>query len=226
MNSRAILATFATLLLGAGCGVRVHDGGPRGGGSTGPGSGGGSTTGSGDIPTFVIDAGAGVNLPDLAYAVTTNGLDWTLAWTGDVSFRHFEGEIIGAGTLSGLQFVNGFAGDQARQVEPGRVQFDASTDGALNQSITLRSDSQPVRFNLYIDGSPAVGAVVFSSAGALATTDAMPFDLLTEDQVRARGATVTQARPFERGDGGRTTDSARSGARLVPAPGAAEHGTR
>ena len=65
-----------------------------------------------------------------------------------------------------------------------------------------------------------MGAVVFSSAGAVSTTDAMPFELLTEDQVRARGTTVTQARRLEQG--GRTTDAARAGARLIPAPGAGD----
>lgn len=219
MKRRAILA-LATLTLGAlgtGCGFHSYNGydGPRGGGG-----GGGGGVPVDPTAAFVIDPGAGVNLPDLAYAVTTNGLDWTLAWTGDAAFHRFEGELIGAGTLSRVQFANGFQGDVVRQVEAGRVQFDANTDGSLNQSITLRSDTQPMRFNLYIDGQAAVGAVAFMSQGRLSTTDSMPFDLLTPDQVQAKGATVTQARALPE-PAAAAASAAGKGARFIPAPGAA-----
>jgi hypothetical protein len=171
----------------------------------------------GTIPTYIIDAGVGVDLPELSYAVTTNGLDWTLAWTGDDFVRGFSGEIIGPGRLSQARFSGGFAGDEVTQPEAGRLRFSAATDISVMQSITVRSDQQPVRFNLFIDGAPAVRGVVFSSGGVVSANEAIPFDLMTAD--RAQGVETAHPPAAARDDGARTSAAAgKARERFVPAP--------
>jgi len=134
---------------------------------------------------FFIDDGAGVTLPEDAFSITVNGEAWALTWRGDYGFHDFTGEIVNGSRIDGVTFAGGYAGDWVSQPEPGRVQFGASTDGYNLQSITLASASEPLRFNLYVDGYPATYAVVFSSGGIESTSDVMPFDLMTAVTARA-----------------------------------------
>lgn len=134
---------------------------------------------------FFIDDGVGVLLPEYAYAITVNGAAWALTWLGDAGFHTFTGSIYNGSTIDDVVFAGGFAGDAVTQPDASTVQFSASTDGSDIQSITLDSGSEPVSFDLYIDGNPAIGNVVYSSSGVLSTTDVMPFDLLTGAGARA-----------------------------------------
>lgn len=147
-----------------------------------------SSTQDASIATFAIDVGVGVGLDENTYAITTNGADWSVAWRGDRYFRHFQGEIINGTRFSGLAKAGLFAGDVVRQTAPNRVLVDAHTDGRHIQSFTVRSGSEPVRFNLWIDGAPAAFAVIFPSAGIESTSDVMPFDLVIGDIAGVRSA--------------------------------------
>jgi len=140
------------------------------------------------LATFTIDVGAGVGLDENTYAITTNGADWSVTWRGDRYFRRFQGEVLNGTRFSGLAKAGLFAGDVVRQTAPNRVVFDTHTDGRNIQSFTVRSSSEPVRFNLWIEGSPATFAVIFPSGGVESTSDEMPFDLVTGDFAGVRAA--------------------------------------
>lgn len=137
-----------------------------------------------DVAPFPIDPGVGVQLYADSYAITTNGTDWILAWTGDVDFHEFYGEMISPdGSTLAITGSDGlYAGDTVDQVDVNRVAFDGITDGNNVQLVQVSANAQPVRFNIYIDGVPAVYAVVFPSGGFEATSDIMPFDLVTPRQ--------------------------------------------
>ena len=45
------------------------------------------------VPAYLIDPGAGANLYDTTYAITTNGTDWVLSWLGDGNFHTFSGGV-------------------------------------------------------------------------------------------------------------------------------------
>lgn len=138
------------------------------------------------LSTFGIDVGAGVILDEDTYAITTNGRDWTLAWRGDAYARHFRGEIINGTRFSGMVVGGLYAGDTVQQTAANRIFLDTQTDALHTQSVTVRSSSEPVRFNLWIDGAPATYAVIFSSGGIESTSDDMPFDLVTGPFAAAR----------------------------------------
>lgn len=138
-----------------------------------------ATTPDASLSTFTIDVGAAVGLDEATYAITTNGTDWTVAWRGDGLFRRFRGELINGSRFSGLAADGMYAGDVVRQTASNRISFDTHTDAHNIQSVTVRSGSEPVRFNLWIDGYPATYSVIFSSGGIESTTDDMPFDLIT-----------------------------------------------
>ena len=131
------------------------------------------------IPSFYIAPNQGVNLYDTTFAITTNGPDWVLAWRGDRNTHRFTGEIVNATRIERVVFAGAFAGDRVTQVAPNRLRFDGHTDGTHIQSLTLTSRSEPLRFNLSIDGYSAAYSVVFPAGGYEATSDMMPFDLST-----------------------------------------------
>lgn len=131
------------------------------------------------IPSFFIAPNEGVNLYDTTFAITTNGPDWVLAWRGDRNTHRFTGEIVNATRIERVVFAGAFAGDRVTQVAPNRLRFDGHTDGTHIQSLTLTSRSEPLRFNLSIDGYSAAYSVVFPAGGYEATSDVMPFDLST-----------------------------------------------
>lgn len=203
----AILTMLAVL---GGCGV--YHGPPRPvGGGTLPGNQPDPAPGLVDV--FPIDAGAGIDLPNTAYAITTNGVDWTIAWLGGARSNNFHGEIYtDAGQLSGVQFDGAYAGDRASQPAANHVVFDAVTDGSNVQSLTFTSNVVPVRFNLGIDGTSAVGDVVFSSGGIASTTDVMPFGLTVLQGAKADTRTPPAAKAS---DG---TTSARKSPYYISAP--------
>jgi len=132
------------------------------------------------VPAYLIDPGAGANLYDTTYAITTNGTDWVLSWLGDGNFHTFSGGVQSGSRIDGVLFDGGFAGDRVLQPQLNQISFDASTDGGNIQAIQFSSPSQPLRFDLYIDGAPALLGATFSSSGIESTNDAIPFDLATD----------------------------------------------
>lgn len=214
LNAKIASLGLALGLL-SGCGVTYYDPNPvpRGG----PGNG------QQDVALFPIDPGAGVDLEDREYAITTNGRQWTLAWTGDQVARQFSGQVLSGGAISGVLFEGGFPGDRVTQPAAGQVDFLATTDGGTVQSITLTSQTDPLRFNLYIDGRAAVYRVVFSSLGVRSTADEMPFDLTTQAGA-AGGRTIARAPAHDGAAAGvhsQAQAQARTG-RFVPAPARTE----
>ncbi len=178
------LAAMAFALL-AGCGP--WSSGPRqctgsyGCGNTWSGGGGLPTT---QYSTFVIDAGAAIQLPQSTLGITTNGQgDWVLAWQGDRYAHQFEGSITcPAGCqIAYARFDNAYPGDSAQITAQNQIAFNGVTNAAVPQNLLFRLTAQPVTFDLYIDGQPAIGATVFASEGALSTTDSMPFSLVSSN---------------------------------------------
>lgn len=129
------------------------------------------------VPNYVIDANVGVGLYDNTYAITTNGSDWIVAWTGDAAYHEFSGTVLVGGNIFNVVSAGLNIGDYAEQTALNQVDFDGQTDGGNIQSVSFSSDTVPVRFDLYVDGIPAVYQVVYSSSTVESTTDAMPFDL-------------------------------------------------
>ena len=132
---------------------------------------------------FEIEAGSSIQQPPTSYGITTDGLNWPLAWIGDLTHHEFTGSISCPGcTISNVHFGNAQFGDSANQPRPDQVTFNAVTNGNVQQAMLFAANVQPVRFDLYIDGQPAIGSTVFPSMGRLATTDSMPFDLVTNNR--------------------------------------------
>ena len=127
---------------------------------------------------FVVDDGVGVVADPNTYAITTSGNTWRLAWLGDANQHNFQGTItcpVG-GQFTNARFDNAYPGDTVT-ASGVQVSFDAVTDAATPQVLDLTATEQPLTYDLYIDGQPAIGAVVFVSAGVDSTTDTMPFSL-------------------------------------------------
>lgn len=136
-----------------------------------------------DPNTFLIDANAAIELPQATLGITTNGRDWVLAWQGDAYPRRFEGAItcaVGC-VITGARFDNPGFGDSVALTAQNQLQFDGYTDAIAPQNLVFSATAQPMQFDLYIEGTPAVGRVVFPSQGYLATTDVMPFSLVTSN---------------------------------------------
>lgn len=205
------------LALLSGCGVTYYDPNPVPRPGPGPGPGNGQQ----DVALFPIDPGEGVDMPERSYAITTNGRQWTLAWTGDQAVHEFSGQVLSGAAISGVLFEGAFAGDRVTQPAAGQVDFAAATDGGTVQSVTLTSQGDPLRFNLFIDGRPAVYQVVFSSLGVPSTTDEMPFDLTTQSGAVSGGRALALA-PERTGDGAGTGAGAGAKGRFVPAPARTE----
>ena len=74
-----------------------------------------------------------------------------------------------------------YPAEPAVVVQGDQVTFDAVTDAATPQTLDLASPLQPLTYDLYIDGQPAIGAVVFQSNGIRSTTDTMPFALYSSN---------------------------------------------
>ena len=150
---------------------------------------GGVWTGGGGLPTtqystFIVDAGAAIQLPQATLGITTNGSgDWVLAWQGDRYARQFEGSITcPAGCqIAYARFDNAYPGDSAQVTAQNQIVFNGVTNAAVPQNLLFRMTAQPVTFDLYIDGQPAIGSTVFASYGALSTTDTMPFSLVSSN---------------------------------------------
>ena len=146
-------------------------------------------TGGGGLPpsqyeSYVIDAGAAIELPQATLGITTNGQgDWVLAWQGDAYQRQFEGSITCPAScqISYARFDGSFAGGSAQITGTNQIAFDGVTSAAVPQNLLFRMSQQPVTFDLYIDGQPAIGATVFASYGVLSTTDSMPFSLVSSN---------------------------------------------
>ena len=62
-----------------------------------------------------------------------------------------------------------------------QLQFTGYTDAIAPQNLVFSATGQPMTFDLYIENTPAIGRVVFPSQGYLATTDTMPFSLISSN---------------------------------------------
>ena len=154
------------------------------------------------LVNYPIDPNVGVGLYDDTFAITTNGVDWSVAWVGDYAAHEFSGYVAVGGTISNVATAGLFGGDYVEQTDWNLLEFDAQTDYSNVQSFTFTSDTIPVRFYLYIDGVPAVYQVVYTSGGIESTTDDIPFDLTPSGFLRIRSvgqgppAAVRTAPPF------------------------------
>lgn len=150
-------------------------------GSTWSGGGGLPTT---QYSTFIIDAGAAIQLPQTTLGITTNGTgDWVLAWQGDTYAHQFHGSITCPTScqIAYARFDNAYPGDSAQITGTNQIVFQGVTNAAVPQNLLFRMTQQPVTFDLYIDNQPAIGEAVFASQGALSTTDTMPFSLVSSN---------------------------------------------
>lgn len=172
-------------------------------------------------PDYLIDAGAGVEAPLGTYQITTNGEDWILGWMGDGLAHRFTGDVycpVGC-TFEYAVFDNLMLGDAVSNVANNHLGFDAVTDHTVRQQLTFGAPLQPITFNLYIDGRPAINQeVYFPSGGYAAYADVMPFNLVSSNATFADAAdlapeatikpgtkTTTLQAPKPRAEGERTT---------------------
>ena len=143
------------------------------------------------LTAFVVDANVGVVADPNTYGITTDGNVWRMTWLGDAYNHSFQGTIVcPAGCQFGYaRFVNAYPGDTV-SVRGDTVTFDAVTNNAVPQTLDLQASLQPLTYDLYIDGQPAIGAVVFRSGGIDSTTDVMPFGLYSSNaRFQAEGKT-------------------------------------
>lgn len=128
---------------------------------------------------YVIDPNAGVVAEPASYAITTSdGTVWRLAWLGDQYQRSYHGTIsCPTGCAFGYgRFVNPETGDTVT-VTNNDLTFDWVSDASTVQYLDFSAPVQPLTFDLYIDNTPAIQAVLFMSGGVRSTTDVMPFAL-------------------------------------------------
>lgn len=176
-------AAMAVALL-AGCGnwhTTSHTCVGRGCGTTWNGGGGLPPS---SYTTFVIDAGAAIELPQATLGITTNGQGgWVLAWQGDRYPRHFTGSISCPAmcSVSYARFDGAYPGDSAQVVGGNQIVFEGVTNAAVPQNLLFQMSHQPVTFDLFIENQPAIGSVVFASEDVLSTTDTMPFSLVSDN---------------------------------------------
>lgn len=134
------------------------------------------------LSAFVIDAGAGVVADPNTYGITTDGVVWRLTFLGDAYVRNFRGSIScpPGCRVNYARYDGTYPGDTV-VVGNGQVTFNAQTDAAVPETIDLSFDTQPIVYDLFIDGQEAIGAVVFQSGGIRSTTDDMPFGLYSSN---------------------------------------------
>lgn len=183
----------------------------------------------GGPPDYLIDSGAGVDSPLGTYAITTDGNDWIVGWQGDGFAHRFTGDVYcPAGcTFEYAVFDNLGLGDSISNIANNHLGFDAVTDHTVRQQLTFGSPLQPITFNFFIDGRPAVQQeVYFPSGGVVAYADIMPFNLVSDNAGAAFAAnanlapeavmkpgtkTVTFAAPKPRSEGGERTIAQQAG---------------
>jgi hypothetical protein len=142
-----------------------------------------------DSNHYIIDAGAALELPQNAIGIATDGVGWTVTWQGDRFARRFQGTISGPPGSVITQSTVPPSG-------PNQIIFDDVSVALDPGTIQFRINAQPVLFDLYIDGAPAVGNTVFVSGGDLGTTNYMPFYLSTTRISRTFGKDATVAPQF------------------------------
>jgi hypothetical protein len=183
---------FAALALLAGCGGSYRDPYYRPTSTPYQGTPGPLPVGT----TFIIDANAAIELPQTTLGITTNGRAWILAWQGDAYPHQFQGSItcpVGC-QFEYARFDNAYPGDSAQLTALNQIAFQGVSNAAVPQSLLFSANAQPITFDLYIDGQPAIADVVFPSEGRLATTDVMPFSLQSDNA--AFSGTVKRAPEF------------------------------
>jgi hypothetical protein len=122
---------------------------------------------------YLIDAGAAFDLPENAIGIATDGIGWTVTWQGDSFPRRFSGSV---SCPPGCVITQATVPPAAQN----QIVFDDVSVAFDPGSFSFRANLQPVTFDLYIDGVPAVGNSVFVSRGLLSTTEFMPFHLATQ----------------------------------------------
>ena len=186
--NKLLLAALALPFL-VGCGLRSSRySQPRGYTGTIPPA---NPTFPASTPDYLIDAGVDVESPLGTYAITTNGQDWILGWQGDGLAHRFTGDVYcPAGcTFEYAVFSNLTLGDSISNLANNHLGFDAVTDHSLRQGLTFGSPLQPITFNLFIDGRPAVQQeVYFPSGGYSAYADVLPFNLVSSNATFADAA--------------------------------------
>jgi hypothetical protein len=167
------------------------------------------------ISAFVVDDGAGAVADPNTYAITTQNGTWRLAWIGDAYQHHFSGTLYGAtgGTFLYAKYASTYPSANV-QVTGDQATFDAVTTGSTIEILDLDVTTEPITYDLYIDGQPAIGAVVFQSRGVPSTTDTMPFALYSSTSGLSKDGKAQLAPQFiSQLVGDRTTQAV-----TVPAP--------
>jgi hypothetical protein len=146
-----------------------------------------------------IEPGAGTIVQpgvQAGYGITANvGSSYRILWTGDasasLSYREFTGSIYTAGNFTSVTpgCANNFcaleAGDYVSPPTPTtggtRIDFDTIATTGLD-GLDFIVDSEPVYFDLNIDGVPYPNLVLFTSGTTNQTTTAPgnPFGLTTQ----------------------------------------------
>jgi hypothetical protein len=145
-----------------------------------------------NAPVSQIQAGAGTSIAvgvQAGYGITANtGGAYRLVWTGDAaasgSYRSFQGSIYTAGSIQSVS-PNVAAGDYVGQplAVGGGMRLDFDTIAATDlDGIDFNVTSEPVYFNLVIDGTAQPALVQFPDATTQmqATAPGMPFGLTTQ----------------------------------------------
>ena len=135
-------------------------------------------------PDYLIDGSAGANIPLDSYGITTNGGTWYLEWQSAETPHRFTGDIYcPAGcSLDFITFGGKPAGASYNSITANHFHFDALAAASTHQHLEFDATRQPVTLDLSIDGKAAINpATTFPSSGKLATTDRMPFGLVSSN---------------------------------------------
>jgi hypothetical protein len=144
---------------------------------------------------YHIDGGAGVTVTPgtlAGYGITAaaSGLSFRLVWTGDGSatnqYREFYGSVATPGTFTSVTPGCGGACNVGQDyisssypVTGGqRVDFDAFNVASLD-GFDFVVDTEPVVFDLYIDGTHQITTIFFTSGGVQTSPQVIPFGLTT-----------------------------------------------
>ncbi len=145
---------------------------------------------------YHIDGGAGVTvapgtLAGFGITAAASGLSFRLVWTGDGNatsqYHEFYGSVSTSGTFvsvtpgcngqcnTGNDYISSSYPVQGGQ----RVDFDASSVNTLD-GFDFVVDTEPVVFDLYIDGTHVTSNVFFVSGGVQTGPQVIPFGLTTQ----------------------------------------------
>jgi hypothetical protein len=160
-----------------------------------PTSGGPPNTGG--APVYPIDAGAAIAIQpgtQAGYGITANvGNSYRIIWTGDgntsAQYREFYGSVWTSGAFATVTpgcsdgscpLGSGDYISQPYAIAGGeRVDFDTFAISNI-EGFDFTVTTEPVYFDLYIDGQHYPDLVFFSSGGIVSSTASFPFGLTTQ----------------------------------------------